>query len=141
MDILAELREVYKQEWWHTVKIPDKELDKYHSKLLKQGNIFYIDRYTLVAYIEYWRITDGQLDEILINNSWSAYHNNITDGNISFVANIWIHPDYRGNKLIDNALKYMYIERSKGCKKLVWKRNRRGKPMKLFTYGGNDGKQ
>jgi len=141
MDILSELREVYKQEWWHTVRISDEELDKYHTKLINQGNIIYIRDKHLIAYLEYWRITEAQLKEILQDETWSAYLNDVTIGDISYVANIWIHPDYRRNKLIDRGLKRIYIDRSKDCQKYVWQRNRIGKPMKLFTYGGNNGER
>jgi len=131
---VKDLQNAYKEEWWHTSRISDEELDKYNDKLLKSDNIIFLYEQGLIAYLEYWRITEKQLKEIMSNENWSAYNNNITDGNICFVANIWIDDYYRGNKEIDKTLKDMFLEKNKHCEKFIWKRNRLGKKMKLFTH-------
>jgi len=134
MDILSELRKVYNQEWWHTVKLDREELDKYHAKMINKGNLLYVWDNGLVAYIEYWRINKEQLDQILVDDKWSAFNENTTTGDICYVANIWISPKYRGDRMLDRNLKNLFLCRNKNAKMIIWERHKKNKTMKLFTH-------
>lgn len=140
MDILSELRRVYKEEWWHRNRISDEELDLYHSRLISQDNLIYIWDNGLAAYIEFWKVNKNQMKEIIGNNRWSPIDNNVTSGDMAYVANIWVSPEYRGNKKFKVSLKNLFFHKA-NTKKLVWERNRLNQSLKLFTYGGNNGQR
>ena len=135
MNILTELRKTYRKEWWHTKRLTTKEIDKYHRNLLAKDKIVYLWKDGLVGYVEFWFVTEQQLDEILHNDTWSPLDNDIMFGNICYGANLYIDEKYRGNKAVDKQLKRMFLEKANG-RDLVWTRNKLNKVTKLFRRRG-----
>jgi ribosomal protein S18 acetylase RimI-like enzyme len=134
VDIIDELLDVYyKNEYWHQNKMPEEEARKYHKKLLEQGNIIpYVDNGNLLGYVEFWRINFEQFGKIICKVPFSAYLQNVTDGNIAYLANVWINPEFRHSGVI-KALKMKFFAANYKCEYFVGEALRkRTQPVKVF---------
>ena len=136
MDILNELRKAYKQEWWQKFNLSKEETDRYYGELILKDKIIYLYEDEFVGYIEYWFVTEKQLEEIMNNETWSHMDNDIMNGDIAYIQAIWIKPKYRKDKIIDFTFKKMLFDKIKG-KSVVWQRAKIGKEDKLVrrNYG------
>jgi len=135
-DIIKILGDVYYSgEWWSENKLSREDLDKYHEKLLNDGNIIYLSfGNEFVGYIEFWRINYKQLGQIVCDKSWSAYCEDITSGNICYVNNIWICEKYRRDKEIDKSMKDMFFKANSNCEYFIWERmKKKSQTFKVFN--------
>ena len=136
MDILAELRKAYKQEWWQKLNLSKQDTDRYYGELLTKDKLICLYEDEFIGYIEFWFVTEQQVEEILKNETWSPMDNDILSGDVAYVQAIWINPKYRGDKKVDCKLKKMFFDKIKG-KSVVWQRAKMGKKDKLIrrNYG------
>lgn len=98
MDIVKQLLDIYyKYEYWHKNKMPYDVAYSYHKTLLENGNIIvHIKDGKVLGYVEFWKITPEQIQKV-INENFNADTENIKDGEVCYVANCWIQPEYRNN--------------------------------------------
>lgn len=102
----------YDNEFWHERKLPIGEAFKYHDKLLSDGNIIiYAELGIIIGYLEFWRINFEQFGRLVCNAPFSSYLENVKDGNIAYVANIWIDPKFRNSSVI-KTLKLLFFKRN-----------------------------
>lgn len=117
MTVLDQLVKIYYEyEWWHRTKMPLKEAYKYHRNLLEKGNILYYEENNeILGYCEVWKVTSEQLGRISYGFSFSAYFENVKDGDIAYLANLWINPKVRHTHTI-KILKLLFFKYVEGCR-------------------------
>lgn len=85
-----------KNEDWHDKKLPYEEAMKYHQSLMDSGNIIaVIQDGELLGYVEFLRINFEQFGKMVCHAPFFILDENITDGNICVVHNVWIRKDCR----------------------------------------------
>ena len=133
-----ELTKIYHNyEWWHKKKLEPDVARKYFKKLIQQGNIIYYEfNNEILGYVEFWRIDFKQLGRIICHAPFCADGEDITSGDICYLANTWIHPDFR-NGYVYKVLKKEYFKRNGHCKFHIGETERK----KIRVHGGNDGKR
>lgn len=86
----------YKHESWHGEKLSYQEALAYHTKLYNQGNIQVYEKDGIVlGYFEAWFINFEQFGRIVCRLPFSGMGEDILSGKLAYVANTWIHPDFR----------------------------------------------
>ena len=155
MNIVSALMEVYyNEENWHATKLDKVEAEKYFKKLIeKERIIFHTDKESLVGYVETWRINYEQLGRIICKAPFSAYTEDVETGNIAWLANTWIHKDFRRGSVY-KILKFGYYEQNQDCEYFAGDaRRKRTGLIKVFKrdeiflkedkhgWGKNDSKQ
>lgn len=133
--IIDQLTEIYLiKEKWHKHKLSKEESDEYHERLLVQGNIItYVRNGELLGYLEFWRINFEQLGRVICNREFFVFEEDILNGNIAYIANMWINPEDR-NGVIFDMLSAMFLSRNKDaelfCAFKIIKHNR---PFQVYT--------
>lgn len=96
MSVVEQLLDIYSLETWHDTRMPYLDALAYHDILLENGAITVAMENTMVlGYIEVWKINFEQLGRIMCGENFSAIHEDIYNGNIAFLANMWIRPEFR----------------------------------------------
>lgn len=110
MTIVEQLTQVYlTKEKWHKRYLSEEEANKYHERLIMQGNIItYVDNGELIGYLEFWRINYTQLGRILCDNPIITDVEDIISGDIAYINNMWIREDARGTEAF-NILGNMFL--------------------------------
>lgn len=138
IDIVRELTNIYlEKEFWHKKKLSIEDSNKYHEKLLMQGNILtYVKDDALVGYVEVWRINYEQLGRILCEKPFFVFDENITGGNIAYIHNMWIAPESR-MILVKKEIFRDFISKFSDCeflflRRVKWNYMFKVYPMKNF---------
>lgn len=137
MDIIEELIRIYEtEEQWHKTKLSREEARKYFQTVLKKGRIlWYMDRGNLVAYVESWRVNYEQLGRIICKAPFSAYLEDVETGAIAYLANTWIHKDYRRTNVY-RLMRDIFMEQNRDCEYYVGDaRRKRTGLIKVFKGG------
>lgn len=115
MNTINQLIEIYlKLENWHTKKLSVEESFEYFLKLLSQGNIIiFMDGEKVCGYLEFFRITPQQFTKILDNNFYT-FDENITDGPICYISDLFIRKEYRRGLAI-KYLKQIFMNINRDC--------------------------
>ena len=114
--ILDQLWEFYQEEKYHKNRIDKVEADKYHDKLIRTGNILTVSEGNILCgYVEIWRLNYEQLGRIICGEWFSAYLEDVQHGNIAWVGNTYIRPEYRKGEVY-NMLKDRFREVTKDCR-------------------------
>ena len=112
--VVEQLVDVYfKEETWHKNKLDHEEAIKYHTRMLDNGNIIcYLEDDKLLGYVEFWRINYEQFGRLVCHAPFSGYLEDVTSGNIAYVANTWIHKDHRFTNVYKEMKKLFFKENS-----------------------------
>jgi len=140
--IIDALVDIYlNQEYWHRKKLSKEKAYDYFNRLVYTGNIItHIQGGELVGYVEFWRITFGQFGRIICHSPFSAYQEDVQNGNIAYVANTWIKPEYR-NTQVYKALKLAFFQATYMCDYFVGEALRKKhRPVKVFKRSDFMGK-
>jgi hypothetical protein len=131
--IITQLNEIYLLETWHKERLSQIEAWKYHDKLLLQGNIITLsDGDILCGYVEQWRISFEQFGRIICGEPFSAMHENVQNGQIAYVANTYIRPEYRNGRVY-KMLRDRFFEFNKECTHFCGiARRKKSAPVKVF---------
>ena len=102
---------------WQTRLMPREDIVKYFHTMIERGNI--IAEYTeneLLGYVESWHINYEQFGRIICDtkNLFFTYNENTTNGNICYLANIWINPKCRQGIVFKN-LESEFFKRNNNC--------------------------
>ena len=123
----------YQEEWWHKSRISREEAYKYHKKLLDQGNIIlYVEEEKVVGYAEFWRVNYHQWGRMVCGETLSGYLENITDGNICVVHNVWIKKDAQRGKVFKDMMRRFYALNSHCDYYVGHALRKRTQPIKVF---------
>ena len=143
MTILDQLYDIYETyEYWHTSRLTRTQFDHYTQKLIDQGNIFYVqDGDKIVGYTEVWKINYSQFGRLLCVENIIADGEDVLNGNIAYVANVFIDPLYRQKfGHIDGVIKKMrkqYFEFTENCQYHVGEAKRKSTGLvKVFKAKG-----
>jgi len=100
--VIEQLIKIYMtEEWWHKNKLSLEESWKYFKHLLINGNIVYkAVKNELVGYAEFYLVNDKQVNVLNSSSDFFILNEDITNGNICYVSNIWIKEGHRGNGLM-----------------------------------------
>lgn len=136
--IVNQLVEIYhNEESWHTNKLSMEDSVEYFVRLLSSGNIIiYMDNDILAGYVEFWRVTPEQFRKIL-DNKFFVFEENIVDGQICYISNVFIHKQYRRKQEI-KYLKSMFLKINGNCRMFAGheiKYNKRLKMMENRKHG------
>lgn len=109
MTLLSQLIKVYKQLHKDTLALSDIEAERYYTKMVNDGRIEYVlQNDELVGFLESWRLTYEQAGRVLCWKDFNAVEENVKDGGIIFLVDIWVKEGYRDgtiNKVLINAYK------------------------------------
>ena len=131
--IIKQLNEIYlTEEDWHTEKLTELEANRYHSYLLRHGRILlYTEGTQLLGYVESWRLTYEQLGRVICDVDFSPLEEDVLEGPIAYVANLWIDKDRRNGGTF-KILKQMFLEQNKDATHFVGEKRRHG-VVKVYT--------
>lgn len=133
------------KENWHKNKLSKEQSDDYHERLLLQGNILtYVKDGELIGYLEFWRINTEQLGRIVCGIPVYTDEEDILNGDIAFINNMWINESSRHGETFE-LLASMFLSRNKDAEFFVAMRRlknnhpiqvyRRNELIKLYTRG------
>jgi hypothetical protein len=134
LNLAEQLTRIYHEsETWHKIKLDEESSNEYHRKLLEQGNIITITKGDLlVGYVEFWRISYEQFGRIICGEPFSALCEDVVHGNIAYVANTFILPEYRKGKVY-KMLRDRFLETNKMCTHFCGTaRRKKSEPVKVF---------
>jgi hypothetical protein len=134
LSLVSQLTEVYlTKEYWHENKLSKEEADKYHERLLSNGNIITVqDGDILLGYGEFWRITFEQFGRLICHEPFSAFIEDVVSGHICYLANVWVHEDYR-TKGVLKQMRNRFFEVNKDCTHFCGEALRKKtQPVKVF---------
>jgi len=136
MTIVSQLTDIYlNREWWvkEEDKLPIPIANSYYDKLLKQGNILIAEfDGQVLGYIEVWKINFEQFGRIVCHARFCADGEDILNGNIGYVANVWIDEPYRSS-WVTYDLKVKFYNFAHNCEYFCGMATRkRTQPIKVF---------
>ena len=132
-NILNQLvRIYYEEENWHTNKLPKEEAIKYHKEILDRGKIiFCADNSGVVnAYVEWWNLNHKQLKKVMFGKIHIG-EDNIDEGDICYVANVWVDEKYRNGELFEKMKKKLF-ELNRHCSYFLGEESK-NKRLRLYN--------
>jgi len=95
--IAQQLVDIYYQyETWHTDKLTYEQVLVYHQTMLdKNAIITYQQEGIVLGYFEVWFLTFEQFGRLVAHAPFNQSDEDISKGNLAYVANTWIHPNFR----------------------------------------------
>lgn len=133
MIVVDQLWDFYEKETWHQTRLTKAEADVYHSTLLDRGNIITVSNVDfLLGYVEYWRLSFEQFGRIVCGEPFSAIHEDVQRGQVAYVANTYIRPEWRSTKVY-RLLRDRFFEANRACTHFVGEaRRKKSAPIKVF---------
>lgn len=132
--LINQLVSIYlEEENWHRKKLDREEAKLYFAHLLSKGNIITVEHNNvLCGYLEFWRLTYEQFGRVLCQ-PLSAMQEDVQTGYISYLANIYIKPEYRDSQVF-NRLRDRFFEANASCTYFVGEeRSKRNGAIKVFN--------
>lgn len=122
----------YSQEWWIRSRMhPDKALD-YHYRQLEKGAIRIIMELGVVlGYYQLWKLTQEQVNRILDGKPFDENAEDITHGDIAYLANLYIDKSFRKGSVFKRLHK-MFKEDTKDCTHVAGVEQKYRERIKLF---------
>lgn len=133
--IIEQLTHIYEtQEEWHKNRLSHEEANAYHERLLVNGNILtYIIKDEIIGYLEFWLIDYNQFGRLVCNQPILTDIENLLDGNIALINNMWISEKDRNGKAF-NTLAAQFLSRCKSADFYVaFRRVKRNQPIQVYT--------
>lgn len=135
LTIVSQLNNIYfKEEWWQSHTETLAGITNYHQTMIDKGNIIcYVDSGIVLGYCEFWRINFEQFGRLICHQPFIAPFENTTDGNLCYVANVWVQKEHRRGKVIKD-LKERFFKLNSHCEFFVGEALRKKtKPIKVLT--------
>jgi len=134
--IPEQLVEIYlNKEWWvrEEDKLPYNTALRYYTKLYNQGNILVCEiNEEVVGYVEFWKINFEQFGRIICHAKFCGDGEDIQNGNLAYVANVWIAPEHR-NSWVTKKLKIDFYKNTHNCEFFCGQATRKKtQPVKVF---------
>jgi hypothetical protein len=86
----------YEKEHWHETKLPKDIGRAYFTKGLKNKNfVVYRENDEIIGYISVWFLDNEQTARVISGQRFDAVDENITEGEIVFVANAFVEKKHR----------------------------------------------
>lgn len=135
MNYIEQMTEVYlKEEYWHKNKLTKAQADQYHERLLIQGNILtYIKGDQLLGYVEFWRLDFDQLGRLVCKDSIITDVEDILNGPIAYVNNMWISKGERHGEAFE-ILGSMFLSKNSDAEYFVaFRQVKKNQPIKVYS--------
>lgn len=133
--IIDQITKIYlEKEYWHKSKLTELQANEYHERLMLNGNILtYIKDGKLLGYLEFWLIDYSQFGRLVCNQPILTDVENLLDGNIALINNMWISEEDRSGHAF-NMLAAMFLARCKMADFYVaFRRVKRHQPIQVYT--------
>lgn len=133
--IIDQLTKIYlTKEDWHKIKLTEEQANEYHERLMINGNILtYIVKGELIGYLEWWGINYEQFGRLVCGEPILTDVENILDGNIALINNMWISENDRNGYAFE-LLSSMLLSRCKDKDFYVaFRRVKRNQPIQVYT--------
>ncbi len=132
VDIIDQLLDIYfTKEVWHN-HLPKDIARRYFTKLYNSGNILVeLDEESVAGYLEIWALDEKQAMRIVNGDTFHAESENISDGHICYVANIYVEEAYRKKDIVKKLrakAEYIYI----GCRAVLANRAKYNNRIRVF---------
>lgn len=133
--ILNQLSKIhYEEEWWINDKLPKEEIDKYHMNLIEKNRLlFYAQGEKLLGYVESWRLDYDQWGRIVCHESFSPCDNDVTHGDICYVANVWVDKEHRNSQPIQMLKNSFFIQNCDAKYFVGHALRKKTQPIKVLT--------
>jgi ribosomal protein S18 acetylase RimI-like enzyme len=104
-DVTEQLVQVYLTNDYYERSLSELQIRRYYSKMVRHGRVSYeVKDNLLIGFIESWRLNYEQLGRCICFKNFSAIEEDVSEGNIAYIADIWVHPDYRGTDVCDRLV-------------------------------------
>jgi hypothetical protein len=113
MEQLADIAVTYEQDY-KGVHSWQHEYSYCKSMLDRRRIITYEQKGIVLGYFEVWFINFEQFGRLICHDNFNQLEENISQGNIAYVANTWIHPDFR-NGVVYKILRNRFFAKCKHC--------------------------
>ena len=108
MNLIKELVKIYRFKSHHVTPLTKKQSTKYFTRALKDGSIYYkVFKKRIIAYVEVWRLSFRQLEKLTLK-TFDYYNEDICSGDICYVADLYIDPDFRHTGMIREMKKELF---------------------------------
>jgi len=122
----------FRDEWWHSFKMPYPEAINYHYQMLMQGNIKTIEDLGIVlGYYEVWLINKEQLNRIILHKPFDARKEDVSSGDIAYLSNLWIDKSFRKGRVF-RELYAKFFEQVNKCQMVVGEEQPRKGRLRVF---------
>ena len=126
----------YKYDTFQEAYLPEERARQIYQLLLDRDRLhIYQNAGELLGYGESWRINYEQFGRIICGHNLYNHieDEDISTGNIAYLANVTIHPDWR-NKTVLNILRNDFFTKNYSCDYFVGHAKRKKtQPVKVFT--------
>lgn len=128
MTPIKQLWEIYnKYENWHINRLNEKDFTESTTRLINSGNLFYVtEKDVITGYVECFRVNYEQLGRLVCKESFYVYDENITDGKVAYINNMW-----SWNVETTDYLTMIFIEKFGNCHYLALHR-KHGLPFRVY---------
>lgn len=132
-DMLKQFVGITQAENWRNNFLSDEGSIIYKKRMISRGNFLtYIEGGKIVGYCEFWRITFEQFGRIICHEPFYTDLEDTTSGNIAYVANTWIHPEWRKG-YVYKALRNRFFKENFKCDYFCGEALRKKtQPVKVF---------
>ena len=124
----------YKYDKFQTSGLSHEHITNYHAYMLENNRLdYYIENGELLGYVESWKINFEQWGRLVCHAPFNPLQENIGSGDIAYVANVTIKPEYRKD-VIAKYLRNKFFIRNFDCEYFVGEANRKKTGLiKVFT--------
>ena len=121
------------QQPWQEFFMPREDAIQYFEAMIRRGNIIaYHDQNKLLGYVEFWHINFEQFGRLVAKAPFFTLEEDTEHGNLCFVANVWIKPDFRRG-MVFKALELLFFKMNNRCEYYCGTALRkRTQPIKVF---------
>lgn len=121
-------------EYWHKNKLTREQSNEYHERLMMNGNILtYVADDKLIGYLEFWLIDYSQFGRLICNQSIMTDKENLLDGNIALINNMYIDENDRNGEAFE-TLAAQFLSRCKDAEFYVaFRRVKRHQPIQVYS--------
>lgn len=136
MDTIHQLVDIYfKEEWWHKNRMSQEKAYNYHKQMYEQGNIqVYEDMGLVLGYYQVYFVNSKQLEDLVMNRPFHELTEDIRNGNIAYLANLWIDKPFRKGSVF-KTLYTKFFEQCRNCKMIVGEEQPRKGRLRIFRNG------
>jgi ribosomal protein S18 acetylase RimI-like enzyme len=140
MGIVEQLVKLYLNREIENIGLTAFEAHKYYDKMLANGRIQVItEGGNVMGFIESWRLTMEQLGRVVCWSDFSALYEDVTNGEVAYVADIWVRPGRRDEGMASRLIE-AFKEANKDADYFVSKRVKsQGKLKYIRVYDKANG--
>jgi len=99
----------YNDQPWQENILPEEIINKYFEEMIRRGNIITIAHEgELLGYVEFHRLNFEQFGRVTCKAEFFPLDENTVDGEVCYIANLWIKDDMRKGKIFEGLEKLFF---------------------------------